>query len=52
LRARHVTAADRYWGAATSVWNNGGDKTTLTNRAATAIDPRSWSRDGSGYTYC
>ncbi|MGO4359380.1 lamin tail domain-containing protein [Terrabacter sp. RAF57] len=45
------TSAHRYWGRASYVWNNTGDKATVRNSAGTAIDTCSWGGTGS-VTYC
>lgn len=46
------TATDRYWGSSNYIWNNGGDKATLKNRAGTTLDTCSWASRGAGYKYC
>jgi hypothetical protein len=45
-------STDRYIGSRAYIWNNGGDKATLKNRAGTTLDTCSWSSRGSGYKYC
>jgi hypothetical protein len=46
------TATDRYWGSGNYIWNNSGDRATLSNRSGTSLDTCSWSADGVGYTFC
>ena len=47
-----ATAAHRYWGASSYVWNNTGDKATLKNNAGAKVDTCTWGSSGPGYTSC
>ena len=46
------TPTDRYWGSANYIWNNSGDRATLSTRTAATLDTCSWSTRGAGYKYC
>jgi len=45
------SGSHRFWGYGIYVWNNTGDKATLSNKAGTTIDTCSYSGSGS-YVYC
>ena len=45
------TAAHRYWGSGSYIWNNTGDKAYLRNSAGTQMDYCSWG-SGAGYLTC
>ena len=45
------TAAHRYWGSGSYIWNNTGDKAYLRNGSGTLMDSCAWG-DGVGYLTC
>ncbi|MBT2399515.1 lamin tail domain-containing protein [Streptomyces sp. ISL-100] len=46
------TAADRYWGRASYVWNNTSDKARLIKPSGTQLDSCSWTTSNNGTKYC
>jgi len=46
------TTLNRYWGQDQYVWNNTGDKATLTSKSGTVVDTCKWSGAGLGYINC
>ena len=46
------TAAHRYWGSGSYIWNNPADKALLRTPTGTAADACSWTTTGAGYKYC
>jgi len=46
------TSTTRYWGRASYVWNNTGDRAYLRNASGTIMDTCTWTSAGAGYKNC